>query len=152
MPLCTTLILFLQSTCGWAFFCVTPPCVLHLQCPSPMLPLSFIKSTFLCTSSSFPTPFFISNFFLEMKHIPTESYPLYSRLDSPLYIFSLTLLFDMAPIIPHIFFTTNLRLHIENKTSAPFILRLLQIFYFFSILIFICKIFALFQMVHLEGF
>ena len=40
-------ILFLQSTCGCAFFCVTPPWVLHLQCPIPMFPGSFKKLTFL---------------------------------------------------------------------------------------------------------
>src|SRR3989338_1303261 len=102
MPLWTTLIWFLQSVCGCAFSSVTPPCVLHLQCASPVLPVNFRKLTFLLTSSSFPTPFCMLNPLLFRKHIPTESYPLYSRFERPLNSFSLTPLPETTPMIPHI--------------------------------------------------
>ena len=38
MPLCTTAIAPVQSTCGWAFSSLGLPCVAQRVCPMPTVP------------------------------------------------------------------------------------------------------------------
>ncbi len=103
IPLWTTAISPLQSTCGWALTFNGAPWVAHRVCPTPTFPGKSSRLWTSWTSSIFPWSFFMWSLPLCKAATPTESYPRYSsRFRASCITGAEFFSFKMHPNIPHI--------------------------------------------------
>ena len=104
IPLCTATTLPSSLLCGCALLSDGSPCVAHLVCPIPQLPITAVPLS-VFSARAFKRPFAFTtsvSFSPSRTAIPAESYPRYSNFDKPSNKIGAACCTPVNPTIPHI--------------------------------------------------